>query len=609
MTLDISGTDSLSFTEPVTSVTLGNSTLLVVMNRSANSGGTNNWAVAGNTSGGSGRFGLGFGTADKARAFFGGSVSPSVMTITTSDGWVCFAVTKTVGTTTPRFHKYVYSTGVATHEDGTAATASPAVLGSAATLVLGRLTPSTAPTCPGSYAAAAIFDRVLSDSEFESAAQSLAAMKALGPNWGLWTLDSDLTSGTEFFVGSTYASGSATSMGENAPFGYGDPVLVMDDVGGAVPAGSGTATLTADGVLTSTGSGAVIPPTPTPSLPGGTGWTLLSVSPANVATEIKFTNTGQFTHDQSRPVRRAITGFTLLPSEAAKVDLARDSVHAYLRVDDQTYPMGIFYFTESSRAKDAIKDDDGNPADLIHVSLSDQFIKLQRSDEIPRFALSGADPSQEMIRYLSETGIPHSITGAASPISEDVVWQPFTVYEQIVSQLAELAGHRRPWADNYGIIRSVASRVVDSEVIPIEDLEPIDGTIVITDNYLSAPNRVVVYDDQGPYPIVGVWDAPSTAPNSAATRGWVQTAGVQAQGLSGTVHAQQMAQTIGEQMAARRLAGDIIPTNRLDGPVVLSYDGALWLVNGWSVSTAVGSTMSFDASELVLPPNQGTLRA
>jgi hypothetical protein len=108
---------------------------------------------------------------------------------------------------------------------------------------------------------------------------------------------------------------------------------------------------------------------------------------------------------------------------------------------------------------------------------------------------------------------------------------------------------------------------------------------------------------------VGVWDAPSTAPNSAATRGWVQTAGVQAQGLSGVVHAQQMAQTIGEQMAARRLAGDIVPTNRLDGPVVLSFDSALWLVNGWSVSTAVGSTMSFDASELILPPNQGTLRA
>lgn len=348
------------------------------------------------------------------------------------------------------------------------------------------------------------------------------------------------------------------------------------------------------------GTGPPSPPVPTPATPVGTGWTLLAVNRANVSQEVKFTDTGQFTHDQSRAVRRAISGFTLLPSEAAKLDLARDSVHAFLRVDDVSYPMGIFYFTESNRQKDAIIGTDGLPTDLIHVSLSDQFIRLQRSDEVPRVALDGADPSQEMIKYIGEAGVPHSVTGSDSNISEDVVWQPFTTYEAIVSQLAELAGHRRPWADNYGVIRSVASQVVDSEVIPLEDLQPIAGSIVVTENYLSAPNRVVVYDDQSSSPIVGSWDAPASAPNSASNRGWVQTAGVQAQGLSGVVHAQRVARTIGEQMAARRLAGDIVPTNRLDGPVILSWDGALWLVNGWSVSTTVGSVMSFDAGELII---------
>lgn len=350
------------------------------------------------------------------------------------------------------------------------------------------------------------------------------------------------------------------------------------------------------------GSG-IGPPPPPPAIPPtpvGTGWTLLAVNRANVSQEVKFTDTGQFTHDQSRAVRRAISGFTLLPSEAAKLDLARDSVHAFLRVDDVSYPMGIFYFTESNRQKDAIIGTDGLPTDLIHVSLSDQFIRLQRSDEVPRVALDGADPSQEMIKYIGEAGVPHSVTGSDSNISEDIVWQPFTTYEAIVSQLAELAGHRRPWSDNYGVIRSVASQVVDSEVIPLEDLQPIAGSIVVTENYLSAPNRVVVYDDQSSSPIVGSWDAPASAPNSASNRGWVQTAGVQAQGLSGVVHAQRVARTIGEQMAARRLAGDIVPTNRLDGPVILSWDGALWLVNGWSVSTTVGSVMSFDAGELII---------
>ncbi len=540
-----------------------------------------------------------------ATGYPAGGFAQATTTAPVGEGWVAVAFTHPGGVASAgRFHKYVFSTGAWTHEVGTGGTVQSLLGDPSGSFLVGRFASGSAGNAAnGDYAVMTIYPSELTDATLEN----MMTTSSLLSRGNVSSILFDGATVIDLASGATPSAITATASSVSVPLTYNATILIplTEATGG----GSGTATLTADGVLTSTGSGSVTPPTPTPAVPVGTGWTLLSVSPANVATEVKFTNTGQFTHDQSRPVRRAISGFSLLPSEAEKVDLARDSVRAYLRVDDQSYPMGIFYFTESSRQKDAIKDDDGNPSDLIHVSLSDQFIRLQRSDEVPRFALAGADPSQEMIRYLSETDIPHSITGAANPISEDVVWQPFTTYETIVSQLAELAGHRRPWADNYGVIRSVSARVVDSEVIPLEDLKPIDGTIVITDNYLSAPNRVVVYDDQGEYPVVGVWDAPSTAPNSAATRGWVQTAGVQAQGLSGVVHAQQMAQTIGEQMAARRLAGDIIPTNRLDGPVVLSYDGALWLVNGWSVSTAVGSTMSFDASELILPPNQGTLRA
>jgi hypothetical protein len=467
-------------------------------------------------------------------------------------------------------------------------------------MCLARATSITGSTGFGSYAVVAFYDRPLSDSEFETAAQSLSAMQAMSPAYGLWVLDTPVTgSVNEKFFGSAYVSGSAGSVdGSGQPFGYGDPIELFDP-----EPGIGTATFTGSGYLTATGVGAIPVPDP-PSGPGpGSGFNFLLVTPAQVSREIHFTATGDFTHDQNRSVRRAISGFRLLPSEAAKVDLARDAVYAFLEVNGESYPMGVFYFTESSRVKDAIIDDAGNPADIIEVSLADSFIRLQRSDEVPRTALAGTDPSQEMIRYLNETGTPHSITGAAANIFDDVTWSPFTTYEEIVSQLAELAGHRRPWADNYGVIRSVSANVVDSEILSFGagmDIQPIAGTIVVVENYLSAPNRVVVYDDQAAYPIVGSWDAPSSAPNSLLNRGWVLTAGVPQQGLSGPVHAQQVARTIGEQLSARSFSCQIMPTNRLDGPQVVRYLDALWLTESWSVSSAPGSVMSVNFRELLL---------
>jgi hypothetical protein len=583
---------------------VGDFSIIVVMKRTSNSVGNTRYVLT---------------VTDSANGFKGAffvqgadtlgyqdtlTVAGSTVGFTVSDGWCAVGMSKAAGLTTPRLHRYVYSTGVATHGAGTVTVDNLSLPGPTGFYIFSRY--SSAPTVPdpftadGTYAVAALYPKNLSDAEFELAAQSLMSMTSLNPSYGMILFDQagvtvDIANGgtSDINTGTLDTGGTA--------FGYGQPVY--SEFGPpAASGGSGTATFTGGGVLSIIGSGSIAPPDPSPPIPVGTGWTMLSVTPAGVTTDVKFTDTGNFTHDQSRPIRRAISGFTLLPTEAAKLDLARDSIHAYLRVDEQSYPMGIFYFTESSRQKDAIIGPDGLPADLIHVSLSDQFIRLQRSDEVPRVALAGADPSQEMIRYISETDVPHSITGAENPIFSDVLWQPFTPYEAIVSQLAEIAGHRRPWADNYGVIRSVASRVVDSDIIPLEDLEPVAGTVVITENYLSAPNRVVVYDDQAGYPVVGSWDAPASAPNNATTRGWVTTAGVQAQGLSGPIHAQQVAETIGEQLSSRRLSCDIVPTNRLDGPVVLSYDNALWLVDSWSVSTKVGSTMSFDATELIISP-------
>ncbi len=327
------------------------------------------------------------------------------------------------------------------------------------------------------------------------------------------------------------------------------------------------------------------------------GWSFDVVRPDG--TTVAFTpRTGATVSlDLSRDTRRTLSGLVLDPAAAAAVDLVADRARAFLTLDGIPAQIGLYSFTEDSLAEDAVLGPGGAPADLVYAEAADGFTRLRAAIAAPLVAHAGADPAQIMIALLDEVGLPNSIAGAVAPLTSEQAWPAGTPLEAIISGCAELAGHRRPWADNTGTIRSVAALVVDSEVIDLADLNPLAGTVLITNVRLSAPNRVVVVDDSADFPTTGVWNAPASAPNSAAARGWVTVEIVAQQGLSGAVHATAIAETLGERLSARRLSATIPPTARLDGPVVLAHRGTRWIVTGWSTTTAPGATMSLDATE------------
>lgn len=335
------------------------------------------------------------------------------------------------------------------------------------------------------------------------------------------------------------------------------------------------------------------------------GWRFEAVNPADVRTPFGPALATTVSLDFSRQIRRAVSTVTLLPSEQEKVDLVRDRVDLFLDVTDENgvtsaEPFGQFWFNESTRQCDVIKNDDGATTDLVFAAMGDAFVKLIQNDERARLLLSGSDPSQEMIRYLELAGVTHAIAGAVYQTEQDTTFAAFTTYEEIVSQLGDLAGHRRAWADNDGVIQSVSSAVVESEIIDLLDLVPELGTIALTENYLTAPNRVVAVDNQAFTPTVGVWNAPSVSPSSQFNRGRVLAVLHQQQGLSGQVHAERVAETVGERLVARKLDATIEPTVVLDGPAIIRYRDALFLLDNWSVSTAPGARMTITATELIL---------
>lgn len=302
-------------------------------------------------------------------------------------------------------------------------------------------------------------------------------------------------------------------------------------------------------------------------------------------------------HSQGQTASRSIGQVMLVPEAKARWDLIRHQVRAILIRDGNEFPMGEFVAVSSVQHLSAVRV--GGIADsLPHVGASDLMTRLVRSTDMTIFRPKNTDPTQLMRDLVQEAGLLSSIAGPTSTIGAPVSWDVGISFAQIIQESAQLAGHRAPWIDNFGVLRSVPAVVVEEETISVLDLTPVDDTVSITEQYLVAPNRIIVVDTDSEFPISGQWNAPSSSPHSESNRGFVQTEVVSEQGLTGQAHAERVAETIGEQRTARSLAFDCLPTHVLDGPVVLRFRGAFWLMNSWSVNTSPGSLMRVSATEL-----------
>lgn len=168
-------------------------TVVVVLRRNSNSAGYHNLLTAQTAATSGSQYGLeiesnGDGNNLQIQSGSTGFRSSS-FSVTTSDGWVLVAGGKASGTTTPRMHKYVYSSNTWTHENANGTAGNPSTV-SGGVLAFGRW--EGVDDLDGDIAAAAIFDRNLADAEVEQLAHSLQGWLAAAPV-GMWVLDQQST--------------------------------------------------------------------------------------------------------------------------------------------------------------------------------------------------------------------------------------------------------------------------------------------------------------------------------------------------------------------------------------------------------------------------------
>jgi hypothetical protein len=181
---------------------------------------------------------------------FCGDTASGGLTWVNADGWTLLCISKSAGTVTPRGHKYVYSTDSWTHANW-ATTEGDKGSAAGGTVRFGEW--QDVDDFAGDLAAAAIFDRALTDAEVELLAHSLNNWHALAPV-GFWIFDQgavsmplqDMTGNgaNESAITGTAVATSAPSLSYGAPIrrvtkqpAGGAPVEVV--LAGAQPAASG----------------------------------------------------------------------------------------------------------------------------------------------------------------------------------------------------------------------------------------------------------------------------------------------------------------------------------------------------------------------------------
>lgn len=161
-----------------------------------------------------------------------------------ADGWALLGGDHPAGTAAARLHRYIYGTNVWTHLNG-ASTADNTAPGSTGKVVLGRGSASApASFLNGDLLIAGLWNRRLSDVEWENLPFSLQAWYASAPK-GLWLLDQAQTTQNVIDAtgnGANQTAITGTTVATNHPkiFNRGESVIYPSVAAAAAAAGHPT---------------------------------------------------------------------------------------------------------------------------------------------------------------------------------------------------------------------------------------------------------------------------------------------------------------------------------------------------------------------------------
>lgn len=295
-------------------------------------------------------------------------------------------------------------------------------------------------------------------------------------------------------------------------------------------------------------------------------------------------------HDTSRDIKREISGFKLIPAEAAMVEQASARIKvAYLNNNNQEHKLGTFMYADSVGYRHSY----GLDRDDLLVDLGNILAQgIEESFSVnPKQRIDTA-----ILSLLDPVAIWSDIAGTLALSGSPLTWPAGTARTQILDDLALAGGYLSPWFNRDDVLRMITAFNPAERVATFDYDEPgrIIGPVVEASDLLTAPNRFIVIDNSTTSsPIVGRFDVPASAPHSITNRGFVVVEIIQIQGMNTDDQANDVAGAI---LTARMIHETIqfssVFDPRHDSWDVLKYRSHNWLELSWAVPLIEGAPMS-----------------
>lgn len=301
-------------------------------------------------------------------------------------------------------------------------------------------------------------------------------------------------------------------------------------------------------------------------------------------------------NDSDRAIKRQMSGLELSVADALEINPQVHRLRPKLVLPSGTsYSLGVFVFAGYDRKRFSF-------GRIPTPQLTDQGVLLDQPIDVTFSAPPGALVTTLLETWLAPLGVQYVIAENDATVSATTAqgWPAGTSRLDPLNYVASLAEFSSAWFDSAGVLHFEPPPGLDDPTheYPLGDSSRVvAGSIVESDSWLDAPNRYIAVDSTNTAePIVGIFDVPADAPNSAATIGYVRAVRIDAQG-AGSVPACERA----ARAAYRRarvyewvtFASSIDPRHETFD--VVRFDGIAYRETGWKISCQSGAPMEHEA--------------
>jgi hypothetical protein len=304
-------------------------------------------------------------------------------------------------------------------------------------------------------------------------------------------------------------------------------------------------------------------------------------------------------HDTSRTIKRMLSGITLTPNETELVNAGRHRIELYMVIGGVDFPLGRYIFTDFTRLLTTY-------GYWSTSTLVDEMFLVDRPLE-NTFSIAPGSVWQNVSESVDDAvrrliaKIPIDAVIESSPYFSSGSWPQGARGGQVITDLSLFGDYMSPWFGNDKKMHLL--RTFDPADVPADfDWDTrtvvIRDSIAVVEDYLSAPNRIVVVSNDAmgstsifSTPVVGSYDIRASAPHSAVNRGFIVQETINTQVGSVT-----QATAVAEALAQRTLNVERVEVStpidpRHDSYNVVRWDGSNWLELSWSMSLVEGGDM------------------